>query len=199
MIKSIVFDWGGVISPAGTPDEVVTSLSELLSVSENEARAGFSNHAEKFKRGLLSEEDFWKNIEKEFNVKIEDSNRSIWTDVEYFKPDVKINSFVDELKNLGYNVSILSNTFPPTAESIRHTGWYDKFDTDILSSEIKMAKPDTEIYDFLLNETKFKPEECVFIDDQERCLAPARKMGMTTVLALSTQQIIEDVSNIVGL
>ena len=32
MIKSIVFDWGGVISPAGTPDEVVTSLSELLSV-----------------------------------------------------------------------------------------------------------------------------------------------------------------------
>lgn len=192
MIISIVFDWGGVVSPAGTPDEVVTSLSRLLNVDEQKAKMGFAQHAEEFKRGKISEQEFWDQIQREFNVFIKDTDRSIWTPVNFFQPNERIVAFVKELKSENYDVSVLSNTFPPTASDIRNTGWYDLFNTVILSSEVGLAKPDLDIYRLLLNTTGFKAGETIFIDDQEKCLKPAKTMGIHTVLAIDAEQIIND-------
>jgi HAD superfamily hydrolase (TIGR01509 family) len=43
-----------------------------------------------------------------------------------------------------------------------------------------------------------KPEEVIFIDDQEKCLVPARAMGINTVLAKNAGQIINDVSKLLA-
>lgn len=198
MIRSVVFDWGGVISPAGTPDEVVVSLAKVLGATPERAREGFAAHAEEFKRGKITEEMFWQLLEEEFSVTVPSSRRSIWTDVALFAPNKMLMQYINMLQKERYLISILSNTFPPTAADLRGTGWYDPFETVILSSEVGFAKPDKEIYEMLLQKTGFSPEETVFIDDQERCLVPARKLGIHCVKAESVDQIIADVSSVIG-
>jgi HAD superfamily hydrolase (TIGR01509 family) len=46
-----------------------------------------------------------------------------------------------------------------------------------ISVELGMRKPDEGIYKLLLNETGFKPEECLFIDDKTINDEAAQKLG----------------------
>ena len=41
-----------------------------------------------------------------------------------------------------------------------------------------MLKPSEEIYKYLLNKYKLKAEECLFIDDIEKNIEGAKKVGM---------------------
>ena len=44
-----------------------------------------------------------------------------------------------------------------------------------------MRKPETRIYQYILNEINIKPEETVFLDDLGMNLKPARKLGINTI------------------
>lgn len=198
MIKSVVFDWGGVISPAGTPDEVTVSLSKILGLNTKEVSALFTPYSDKLKRGSISETQFWFELEKVFGRSFSSADRCIWTPVKFFKPTGQLLDFIRQLQSEGLLVSILSNTFPLTAEQIRKNGWYEMFDVVILSSDVGLAKPDEQIYSLLLEKTDALATETIFVDDQERCLVPARKLGISTVLARTTQQIIDDVFRLIS-
>ncbi|MCL5774875.1 MAG: HAD-IA family hydrolase [Patescibacteria group bacterium] len=50
----------------------------------------------------------------------------------------------------------------------------------INSSEVGMRKPDLKIYRYALNKFKLKPGETLLVDDKERNLRPARRLGMHT-------------------
>jgi FMN phosphatase YigB (HAD superfamily) len=43
-----------------------------------------------------------------------------------------------------------------------------------------------------------EPEECIFIDDRDINLAPARQLGMATVLAHSPGQVINEIHERLG-
>ena len=45
-----------------------------------------------------------------------------------------------------------------------------------------MLKPSPEIYRFMLNKLQLPANECVFIDDRRRNLAPAAELGIETIL-----------------
>jgi putative hydrolase of the HAD superfamily len=59
-----------------------------------------------------------------------------------------------------------------------------------------MRKPELKIYRLTLKKLKVKPEECIFIDDKEKNLKPAKKLGIKTVLAKNPKQVIRDVCKI---
>ena len=52
------------------------------------------------------------------------------------------------------------------------------------------VKPDKRAYDLVLKELSEDPANCLFIDDLERNLPPAKKLGMKTIL-FSTQENLE--------
>lgn len=88
---------------------------------------------------------------------------------------------VKEIKKRGYRTPVLSNTCALYAHFNIRKGWFKLFSPHILSHEVGCVKPDKHIYAIALKKIRAKPEECVFIDDQERCLKPARRMGMHTI------------------
>jgi HAD superfamily hydrolase (TIGR01509 family) len=49
-----------------------------------------------------------------------------------------------------------------------------------LSHEINFRKPNTEIYQFVLNENKLKAEETFFIDDTKENTDAAERLGIKT-------------------
>ena len=51
-----------------------------------------------------------------------------------------------------------------------------------ISCEVGMRKPDEGIFKLLLNETGLSPEECLFIDDKDKNIQAAEKLGFQVFL-----------------
>ena len=54
------------------------------------------------------------------------------------------------------------------------------FDAFYLSQEIHFRKPNTDIFDFVLNTHQLNPKECLFIDDTKENTDTAKKLGIQT-------------------
>ena len=198
-LKAVLLDWGGVISPGGTPDELVNRLTKNLAVQPDALRAALKTQTDPFKRGKLTLDEFWAGLEQALGHTIPESDRDVWTKIGDLAPDTSIIDFVGRLKAKGFVVAILSNTFPNTADDIKSQGWYDLYSPVVLSSDVGMAKPDAAIYDHVVSLLGVRPQEVVFVDDQQKCLDPAAAMGMRTILAQDPAQVIGDLSDLLGL
>ena len=197
--KVVLFDWGGVLSVGGTPDELAGRVSTLFNITDEETRKLLAPRLTKLKRGRSTVDDFWSSLESEMSCTISDSQRNVWAPVDTLRPQQDMVEFTKKLQGLGYKTAILSNVFPNTAEDIRSQGWYEPYEPVFLSSDDGMAKPDMEYYEYAVAQLGVKPEEIIFIDDQQRCLEPAARFGMATVLAVGVPQVISDVSRLLGI
>jgi putative hydrolase of the HAD superfamily len=72
------------------------------------------------------------------------------------------------------------------------------FDHVIESSKVGLRKPDPRIYALMCEALDVDPKNCIYIDDLGINLKPARAMGMTTIKALSEEQILADLAAVTG-
>jgi putative hydrolase of the HAD superfamily len=75
----------------------------------------------------------------------------------------------------------------------------DLFDVVVLSDHHKIAKPDPALYELTLERLGLTGVECVFVDDTPGHLRPAEALGISTVLATSTDDTIHQVERLLGL
>lgn len=191
--KAIIFDYGGVITRGGAGDDIPARIASNLNIPLEEAIAMFRHNRDRYITGKINEDEFWGLIEKEHGQKIVSSARTVWNNWRDMKPDPRMIKLVKELKSKGYLVGLLSNVIPNTQLEISNHQIYDLFNPCLLSCEIGLAKPDHKMYEELLKSLpNCRPKEVVFIDDSERCLVPAREIGVHTILAKSTSQVIND-------
>ena len=72
------------------------------------------------------------------------------------------------------------------------------FDHVIESSKLGIRKPDPRIYALMCEALDVDPAACIYIDDLGINLKPARAMGMHTIKALNTGQILSDLKDATG-
>ena len=91
--------------------------------------------------------------------------------------------WIDTLKRNGYRIYILSN-FSEKAlrEAAPELDYIEKADGAVISCRVGLIKPDPEIYKYLLEKYDVVPEEAVFIDDTEKNIEAARRLGLNTIL-----------------
>ncbi|SDJ81906.1 haloacid dehalogenase superfamily, subfamily IA, variant 3 with third motif having DD or ED [Lentzea albidocapillata subsp. violacea] len=65
-------------------------------------------------------------------------------------------------------------------------------DAAVISGEVGLVKPDTEIYLLTATRLNVKPEECVFVDDLAVNVRGAAKAGMVGVHHRSTRSTLEE-------
>lgn len=90
--------------------------------------------------------------------------------------------FVNKVKEEGYGIYILSNACNRFYGYFPHFFSLELFDGVVVSSDVKMIKPNPEIYEYICGEYQLKPEECLFIDDREENVDAAKKTGMNGVV-----------------
>lgn len=105
-------------------------------------------------------------------------------------PNVKL---LPELKKRGFKLYFLSNFPIDIFEEIK-TGYYffKYFDGGIISSEVKFSKPDSRIYEILLEKYSLIPEECLFIDDLEINVKAAEATGMKGIVTFGSLEISKE-------
>jgi len=90
---------------------------------------------------------------------------------------------IQDLKNKGVVVYGLTNwpaeTFAEARRRFKTLANIDKF---VVSSAVKLAKPDPAIYKLLISKYDLKPEECVFIDDRKDNVDTAIRLGMSGIV-----------------
>lgn len=65
--------------------------------------------------------------------------------------------------------------------------FWDVFSGIVFSGQVKMIKPELEIYQFLLREYQLEPETCVFIDDSPKNIEVARSLGIKGIVFSDVQ------------
>jgi putative hydrolase of the HAD superfamily len=89
---------------------------------------------------------------------------------------------LQELKSNDYRIYLLSNYIKEAFDYVQeHNDFFTLVDGMVISSEINSAKPETKIYQTLLDKYNLKPDQCVFIDDVESNLTQAHSLNMKTI------------------
>lgn len=72
------------------------------------------------------------------------------------------------------------------------------FDGVVISGEVGMRKPAPAIYSMGAERIGLAPHECVFVDDLEFNLAPARELGMAVVHHVNPAETIAELERVLG-
>jgi len=193
MIKNIVFDLGNVLisfrpseffDKKNYPESIkATILSDIFGSKEWALLDnGEINTTEAIETIALKSSLKKEEIAHVFNLR---------TELMFpLDPNVKL---LPELKKRGFRLYFLSN-FPMDIFEEVKTGYYffKYFDGGIISSEAKFSKPDSRIYEILLEKYSLIPEECLYIDDLEINVKAAEAAGMKGLVTFGSLDVYKE-------
>ena len=206
-VKAIIFDVGGVLAISKIPMIVRKKNYRSLGVHQDIAKklkisldqwfdSIDSAYADAIE-GKISEQKFLSIISK--NIKTTPKKLEKFF-IRAYKKNFKINKELYKtafkLKKKGYKIAILSDQHQISQKVLMPIKYIKKFDVVITSHYSGMRKPDSRIYKLTLRKLKLKPEQTIFIDNQEWNIKPAKKLGMKTILYKNNKQTFEELSKI---
>ncbi len=180
MIRAIISDFGGVIGQ--DIDSVIEDAYVENGLSRNLAASAWEKHWPLLKIGAETVEEYWSAVaatigDKGIAKRIRENATS--------RMDIHapVLDYISSLRRQGYTVVILSNESIEWMGIYRERGKLDEaFDKVYVSGELRMAKPQKEIFTHVLREEKLAPDEAVFIDDREHNTRAAEVLGIKAVL-----------------
>jgi len=189
MIKAIIFDVGGTYM-TGSVVNFINRSYQVLGINKIIANSDGVVFDKDYNKGLIGYQDCFRNF---FGVAISEKQmdliKEIWMNT--WAPTEEMVSLINELKQ-NYRLAILSNSDLLNSTKYTSLGWYSSFNPLILSHELHILKPDKKIYEITLDQLKLPGNECLFIDDQEKALMPARDLGIDTILYKSIDQLKDE-------
>ncbi len=115
-----------------------------------------------------------------------------------YKRNFKFNTFLFKqaikLKKEGYKIAILSDQWYLSRDALFSTKLKKEFKPAIISCNVGVRKPNLKSYRLLLKKLNLPAKNCLFIDNQEWNLKPARKLGMKTILYKNNKQLFKQLS-----
>jgi putative hydrolase of the HAD superfamily len=112
-----------------------------------------------------------------------------------FHPNEGIVAILEQLKQSGVPMAVLSNTCEPHWQWILRQNWpvmQGWFDFYILSYEARSMKPDAGIYEISEQRSGRQPEQLFLTDDRADNVAAARARGWTTHQFTSVDLLAEE-------
>ncbi len=196
MIKTIIFDLGGVYFSDGVK-KLVDTLSQKYGLERIAiAKALEDPLASDYRMGKVSEDTFWDAMKKQWGISESSQSLALLWHTQYVPIDGMVH-LVDKLKDAGFELLFLSDNIPQRVEYLEKKYNFTRhFSDGVYSHHIGARKPDIKMYEEVLKKTKSRPEECVFIDDKQKNLIPAQKIGMKTIHFISPDQLLEELQQL---
>lgn len=181
--KLIIFDCFGVIFEeiAPTffrrhfPEETALRLKEKFFVGAD--------------MGEVTLDELFENMSRELNM---DKNDIIsqWQQLTVLKKEMPP---IIEALGKKYDIALLSNAPLGFVEDIMEKNNLTRlFDKMFISCNLKMAKPDPEIYKHCLSAFDGKYDEIYMIDDNEANLAPLKALGIRGIRFESPEKMLKE-------
>jgi len=180
--KVIGFDYGGVVEKNSAADFTLNTC-KILGIDRKTFDDVYFKYNYLVNTTNINWKDFWKMLLKKWDK--EDKEKEFFDFLDS-KPKREHNyellNFIDELKNLGYKICLMSNNSSKLTEIVKKDKIDKYFDMVLISEDIGYMKPYPEFFQISCDRLGIKPEELVFIDDFDRNLINADKVGFTPIL-----------------
>ena len=181
MIKNVIFDYGDVICRFDA-DHMLGSFCDDPADIELMKKTIFPDWP-MLDKGSIEYEDYIERTLGKLPDRLHDTVRRFFKDWYRHMPYIdETISLISELKKKNYKLYILSNAPVYFSQIISYFDIVKMFDGIVISGNLKMAKPDRPIYEYILNKYKLVPSECLFIDDRPENISGAEKCGINGIV-----------------
>ncbi len=182
MLSTIIFDFGNVFINLDL-DKGTEAFLNTLGVSALPQELQNTNDA--YEMGLISTEDFITIYTNRFKHLERHTFIDAWNAILKDFPRKRLDFLKDLKQNTSYQLVLLSNTNTLHIDWIKqnipfYEAFKDCFDAFYLSHEINLRKPNTAIFNFVLDTHGLAPETCLFIDDNAANIATANQLDIAT-------------------
>jgi len=205
-IKAIIFDVSGVLALDKRPDAakynrrvlgVHEYVAKKLKISLDQYFDSIDTDYAKSMAGEISEEKTVKEIAANLKITPKKLKKLFLEAYEnHFKQNKKLFKELSKLEKQGYILAVLSDQWHLSEDPLMPKKLYKRFGVVVVSCDVGLRKPDPKIYKLVLKKLKLKPNQTVFVDNQEWNLKPARKLGMKTILFKNNKQLFRDLNKI---
>jgi putative hydrolase of the HAD superfamily len=201
MIKTIIFDVGGVIlflDKKKTLNAPI-ALEEIFNMKSNEANNYWKENSYELLVGKQTPRKFLELLTKKTGCKLTvDKLLKRWESLNRKERkciDWDLIKLVNKLRQK-YKIYVHSDTYDVSMHNELEDEIKKNFDGYFLSYNIGWRKTEKESYLWVLNKIKCLPEECVFIDDTEINLERAKELGEVAILYSNKISLIEQLKNV---
>ncbi|MFT7395409.1 MAG: FMN phosphatase YigB (HAD superfamily) [Flavobacterium sp.] len=179
MINTIIFDFGDVFINL---DKQAT-FDRLRNLGLSQWHEDLDQLNIQFETGQISREEFVDGIKKFIPDASSDEILQAWSAILLDFPLYRL-EFLQMLSKK-YRLFLLSNTDAIHIETFEqkngatfYSDFYNCFEKVYFSFEIGMRKPNSEIYNYVLNEHDLQAKCTLFIDDKKENTDAARSLGL---------------------
>lgn len=184
----LVFDYGGVIS---RHTQAIPALAALVGAPVEAFEPPYWSEREAYDRGC-PDLDYWRAVGAHVGVDVDEqlSEELTRVDIEGWLPtDDKTVKLLGQLTGLGARLALLSNAPSSFGRVAERQPWAEHFTHLVFSGDLKMAKPDAEIYTAVVDKLGVGAADCLFVDDRPVNVDGAVAVGMSAHLWTSADEL----------
>lgn len=202
MIQAIIFDFGGVVAiePSNMWEQAYARIEKKFGVDKDLLASIY----DKCKQDAWIGELGWRDVFTEVcsrpeykHINPDDLLKELiqlYKDVSgRFNPEVL--KIIDGLKQQ-YKVGLITNTERECAEMNEQLGLYSFFEYKFVSTELKLRKPDANIFEYASEKMNVAPERAVFMDNTPEWAKGATKVGMNSIVFRNPEQMKIELRNL---
>ncbi len=187
--KAIIFDLGNVLLPIDL-SLTYEAFSTYSSLSSSEIASAIMEHQlwVPYEAGKQNDAEFRGFLRERLDLTISDADFDNSFSALLLDFHTGVYEWIASLKSQ-FHLVLLSNTssihaerFTKVALGPEGQNLFSLFDQVYYSFEMGLVKPDTAIYQQVLNEQGFVPEEVLFFDDNVANINSARSFGIQSYL-----------------
>ena len=200
MIKSVIFDLGGVYFTDGT-SKAVKNVSQKYNLNSQEVSDFFGTKnkwGRLYRQGKITSQKFWREFEKKFRIKAnKDDLVKQW--ILCYKPINGTKTLIKRLRHKGLKTYFLSDNVKERSTLLQKMyNYLDDFDLGIFSHKAGVTKRDGDkIFKLGLQLTGNKPKEVIFIDDKEDYVKTAKNLDINAIHFKNPKQLEKDINKII--
>ncbi len=179
--RVVVFDYGEVISRSPT-DAERQALLAVAGADPEAFWAAYDRHRDDLDQGVIKPAEYWAVIAAETGRSWPPSVvQRLWTlDFRsWFSVEPGVIELLDELKDGGTRLALLSNAGYDFGDPFRHSPLGGYFERVFVSAELGLIKPDPEIYRIVIEELGIDAGRMVFVDNKLPNVDGAVGLGAT--------------------
>jgi HAD superfamily hydrolase (TIGR01509 family) len=180
-IRAIVFDLGGVLFSEGKSVAMKQLASEHGYDPEVVKQIFDAPKSLDLRKGLITDDEFWSwaqsQVPEHYDTLL---IRNVWYNGYVLDRDILelITRLKGQFEIIAFSGNIKTRIdFLEEKYRFRHL-----FDKEIYSFDYQLTKPEKKFVDVLVRAANCKPEEIVYIDDNDQYTKPAREMGLKVLI-----------------
>jgi len=199
--EAVIFDYGGVLCHPPSDGEI-REFAALAGIPDAGFRELYAKTRGRYDRGIISTGEYWRAFGRAAGLAYGEAQVRALAALDlrvWGRLDRRMIDLAARLQRSGVKTGILSNMHSALRGILRtEAPWLGHFDVHVFSCDVRLIKPEPEIYQFLLEAVGTPPQRVFFIDDVPVNIEAARRSGIEGLVYRSFDELSDRLAPLIA-